>query len=143
MKAREKIATMKISKKVQKAAKHFGIDFRVGADPKKLKIMGVSKAIRRFPAAYFGDGVVWVNEPEARKFKNNIDIILLHEIGHAILDFFPLGKLHWKDEENMANAIALALAAQYRIPVHVSAPKNFGRLARSKGKARFTWKGEP
>jgi len=133
---------MKISKQVLKVAKRFGVEFRVGDDPKKLKIEGVKKSFNKYTAVYFGHGVVWVNEPVASKVKETMDIILLHEIGHAILDFYGLQKgLHWKVEENMANAIALGLAAQYRIGVPCQCVKNFARLAKSKGNKMPKWVG--
>jgi len=103
----------KVNPKIKKLANQFGIEFRVGRTPKDCKIIGVTDF--RAVAAYFGEGIIFIRTP-IKHSKESMDIICLHEIGHAILDFFNLD-IKEIIEENMANGIALAFASQLRLKI--------------------------
>lgn len=112
----KKLIKTKINPKILKFAKKFNISFRVGHTVKSCDI--VTKELPKdIPAAYFGHGVIFVRDL-TECCKEDMDIICLHEMGHAILDLFPLKRKHFKPfEEISANMVSLSLAAQLRLPL--------------------------
>lgn len=117
-----------IPKRIKNLAKSFGVTFRVGPTPESVDIIYAGNLPENFVAAYFGEGVVYVKDYTSHERKD-MNIALLHELGHAILDFFPL-KMSDEIEEVKANAIALAFAAQLRLPVSNFIIKNFNQYVR-------------
>jgi hypothetical protein len=73
--------------------------------------------------AYFGNGVVFIKK-ETIYSKKDMNIVALHEIGHSIVDFYPL-KASPEIHEIMANAIALGFASMLRLPISPFVLKNF------------------
>jgi len=117
----------KINPKIVKLAKKFNIDIRVGVDLKSCKIVLPKKLkfSKDAPAAYFGNGVIFVRS-ETTYCKEDMDVICLHEIGHAVLDLFPLTKKYYDPlAEVSANMVALSLVAQLRLPISHSVLLNF------------------
>ena len=117
----------KLNKKVKELAKAFGVTIRVGKTPKEVNIITNTKYPKNMVAAYFGQGVVFVKAYTPFNSKD-IDIAVLHEIGHYILDYFPL-KVLPEVEEIEANAIALGFAAMLDLPVSKFIIKNFNIYA--------------
>lgn len=125
MKAPLKVVKTKIPPKIRLLARHFGVTLRVAKSFRAAKIYSI-KEPKGMQAAYVGHGIVFVKDEGI----DDLPVVLLHEIGHAVLDFFPLditGKTH----EIKANAIALAFAAQLRIPVNHGLIKSMSRFTRT------------
>lgn len=134
----ENLRRTRINSKILKFAEKFNIEFRVGPNLKSCKIV-YREPPKEVPAAYFGSGVIFVrNVTEVSK--DDMNIICLHELGHAILDLFPLTKKNFAPfEEVSANMIALSLAAQFRLPITKTIMDNFNEynkitLKKIKGK---------
>ena len=121
----KKIKT-KLNPKIIKLAKRFNIQFRVGDSLKSCKItLSKKKFPEDVPAAYFGNGVIFVRS-ETIYCKEDMDVICLHEIGHAVLDLFPLTKKYYDPlAEVSANMVALSFVAQLRLPISHSVLLNF------------------
>jgi len=100
--------------KIKKLARSLGIEFRFGKTPKEA---GIPKKVpKKVVACYFnGTGIVFIRTP-LQQPKDYMNMVYLHEIGHAIIDNFEL-KARDSVHENMANAIALAFAATLRLKI--------------------------
>lgn len=106
----------KIDPKIQKFARKFGIKFYVGESPKKV---GLNFDIPDdVVACTFPLGVIFVRK-YSRYTQSEMRTICLHEIGHSILDLFPVSH-PMPLEEVMANGIALAFHAYLEIPAKKS-----------------------
>jgi len=117
---------------IRRLAKHFGVTFRIGLTPKDVKIYGV-KIPKKVVAAYCGEGVVFVQaDPQCHEM--DWQVALLHEIGHAILDFYPI-KVSKKMNECKANAIALGFSAFLGLPVRHELVHSMSRFTKMKGTA--------
>lgn len=115
-KTNPKFVKTKINPKIIKFAKKFNIQFRVGENLKSCNIVFKEPSLS-IPAAYFGEGIIFVRS-ETSILKEDLDIICLHEVGHALLDLFPLTKKYFKPfEEVAANMVSLSIAAQLKIPL--------------------------
>lgn len=128
--------TTQINPKIKKVAKKFGITFRIGRSPKEVKIYGV-RLPNKAPCAYFGQGVIFVRKHTTLSHIDT-DIALCHEIGHAVMGFFfKPKKITNKTHEVKANAIALYLAADLRLPVSQRMLRNM--VAYTKTRAVRCW----
>lgn len=110
------------------------IHVRAGETPEQANISGIGSHWQQYPAVYIkGTNTIWLNLSKAWQFRKCIDSVLLHEAGHALLDRYDnLGELPVRVEENMANAIALALHKEHKIPIHKEFSRGTGALARAK-----------
>lgn len=123
-KSSKKTVKTSINPKIEKFAKKFNIEFRVGSKPRDCDII-VKNPPKEVPAVYYGQGVIFVRS-ETSLDKFDLDIVCLHEMGHAILDLFPLVEEHYNPlSEVFANMVALSLAAQLRLPVSQLMIENF------------------
>jgi hypothetical protein len=121
---------MKIPPKIKKFADGFGVEYRVGKNPEAVNISGL-KIPASIQGAYVGEGVIFVRKNTRIKNKHDFAIMLLHELSHAILDFYEM-KIPAKQEELKANAMALGFAAYLRLPVSNKMVRNFERYAKIK-----------
>jgi hypothetical protein len=112
--------------RIRKLADLFGLEIRVGREPKSVSIP--AKIPKDAMAAYFRNGLIFVRD-KTRYNQADMNIVILHEIGHAILDFFPLDITN-NVNEIKANAIALSLAVVLNIPVSQLMIDNFNAYAK-------------
>lgn len=125
---RARMARTLIHPKIKKLAKDFGVEIRIGKSPKDV-LIETDPLPESIVACYFGQGVVFVRS-ETIYSKEDMNIVILHELGHAVLDFFVKGGLKMDEwlEEVSCDHIALAWAAQLRLPVSPFMIKNFNKL---------------
>lgn len=119
-----------VERRVKDYAKFFGIEFRQSAKPSEVGITGVDYLAKTYPAFWVnGTGVVWLKDTINGRLWTHQDVqfIVLHEVGHAIVGFFPKLKLSKKNHEIKANAIALVLCVHLGIMIR---PKMIERLAK-------------
>lgn len=126
-----------VEPRVKKYAKLFGIEFRQSDRPSEVGIMGVDKFVENHDAPAIqigGTGVIWICKTLDGKKWNHADVqfIALHEVGHAILGFFPKLKISRRDHELKANAIALSLCVHLGIRVRPKMIKRLSHMARLK-----------
>lgn len=112
----------KINPKIAKVAKSLGLDLRVGPTPASVGILGVEKSFKEV-AAYFGEGVIFVRDRTYYR-SQELDFVFLHEVGHAIVDYFLGDRITTKMHEVKANAVALGFAAILSISVSDRMLKN-------------------
>lgn len=109
----------RLSKKFEPILKRYGIEVRVSEKPSEANIMGVDETLGGEAAAYVGEGIIWVKKTMRKGYEQpEADLILAHEIGHAVMGLFPWNR--WVTEhqhEIMANSIALYLATELKIPI--------------------------
>lgn len=119
---------IKVCPKIKRLGSKFGVEFRIGKTPRDA---GIEATIPDdVVACYFnGTGVIFVRDRRIRQM--DLDVICLHEIGHAVLDFFKM-KIPAKSEEVKANGIALFMAAFMNKPVSRRILNEFTYYARSK-----------
>lgn len=120
-----------------KLIKKLKIDVRASPTPEEAGIMGVAKVWHQYIAVYVkGQNLIWLNLSKAHLYFKCLDSVLLHEIGHALIDreIKNLGTIPVRVEEHMANAIAIALHKEHNIPIHKEFSKAIGRLCRAKNK---------
>lgn len=120
-----------VEDRVKRYARLFGIEFRQSDKPSEAGIMGVDKIVEKhdIPAIQLGGtGVVWICKTvDGKKWSHaDVQFMALHEVGHAILGFFPKLKISRRDHEVKANAIALSLCVHLGIRVR---PKMIERLS--------------
>lgn len=121
---------VKVERRVRNYAKCFGIEIRQSEKPSDVGIMGMDVPAKQFLAMQFhGTGLVWIRDEIDGKLwtHNDVQFIVLHEVGHALIGFFPKLKIRKRDHEVKANAIALSLCVHLGIPVR---PKLLERLSR-------------
>lgn len=123
-----------VEPRVKAYAKLFGIEIRQGYVPSAAGIMGFDHLPDiNVHAAYFNrTGVVWITSHIDGKEWCHADMqfVVLHEIGHALMDFFPQLKITKRDHEVKANGIALALCAQLGIKVRPELLRRIGKYAK-------------
>ena len=122
-----------ISRPVRRLIAHMGLNLRVSSTPRKAKIMiTVKKGVL---GAYFGEGVVWIKDTMPYK-KADQQMVVLHEIGHAIIDHYFDGnakcKISLKNHEIKANAVAIAFAALQKLPVSVNMIERFAGFTKTR-----------
>jgi hypothetical protein len=108
-----------------------GLDIKVGPTPESVGITA------RYPknniAIYFGNGVIWLRD-EMPYNKSAQQLVILHEIGHAIMLYWmPEGTVTNKMQEIHANAAAITMATCLRLPVDHSILSDMARFTKTKG----------
>ena len=123
-----------VSKKVQTIIKDLGLDVRIGRTPFDAGIM--IKLNKGEIACYFGQGVIWLRDMMPYD-KHDQQIVILHEIGHAIITHFFDSRnktgISRKMHEVKANAAALVIASLLRLPMSVNIVRDFARFTKIKG----------
>ena len=113
------VSKTKIKWRVRFIAWWFGIEIRFGKTPQEANIMINDPP--PYDYIYFGDGIVFVRTT-SKDCVSMMNIKILHEIGHGILDFFGEEKDEMT-EEHQANGAMFTLCALLRMPM----PKSFER----------------
>lgn len=124
------------------AINNFGVEFRVAETFEKVKNIRLPEEANKHDALYIEkSGIVFVKR--FTKFDPvDMNFILLHELGHAILDYYKNEaglKINERDEEIKANGIAFALAAFLQIKVSKTMIKNLNRLLSVKDGENIKW----
>lgn len=130
MAKRNKLYKVKLLEKIWELADQFNIEFRIGTTPNDVGIVGVEMP-PYLQAAYFGQGVVFVRDKTPYQ-QIDMNIVLLHEVAHAVLDLYKQEGLKMSDwlEEVSCCHIALAWASQLRLPVSKFMIKNLNKINR-------------
>lgn len=107
-----------IQKRIQHLARSFGCEFRIGESPMACDIISADFSLSKgIDACYFGEGVIFIKD-ETQYDNDDMQIIALHELGHAVLDLFPWKRKDYDVlEESMVTGVAIAFAAQLHLPV--------------------------
>lgn len=90
-----------------------GVSFRIGPNPRACMIDMDDPGVT---ACYVGNGIVFLRDETLWRHED-MDLIALHELGHALIDRFGDSKSPLWDEIK-ANAAMLVLAAVLMLPVH-------------------------
>ena len=113
---KKKVYRTKIHPHIKKLAKKYGLDIRIGADPESVDIIRDPDQPEDMLAFHvIGTPVIFVKDKTFYR-PSKMNLVLLHEISHAILGFYPLGgsgKVH----EVMANAGSIILATELGLKV--------------------------
>ena len=113
------------------AINNFGVEFRVAETLEKANIIGLPEEANKHEVLYIGNSPVVFVKKYTEFDPTDLNFILLHELGHAILDFYKNEaglKIEERDEEIKANGIAFAIAALLKIPVSETMIKNLNRF---------------
>jgi Zn-dependent peptidase ImmA (M78 family) len=133
----------RIPKKIRSfAINNIGVEIRVAESLEQAKIIGLPEEANKHEALYIQkSGVIFIKK--YTKFESmDLNFILLHELGHAILDFYKNDaglKIEERDEEIKANGIAFAIAALLKIPISETMIKNLNRLLEIKDDTKIYW----
>jgi len=122
-------------KDVKNLAINLGLDIRIAPSLIEAKIRG-GKLGKGEIACYVGGGVIWLRDTMPYD-KHDQQLVILHEVGHAIMDYFfnRRSKTHItrKMHELKANAAAVTIASLLRLPMSVRIIKDFAKFTKVKG----------
>ncbi len=133
----------RIPKKIRSfAINNFGVEFRVAETLEKAKIIGLPEEANKHDALYIENSPVVFVKRFTKYNPVDLNFILLHELGHAIIDFYKNEsglKIKERDEEIKANGIAFALAVFLQIKVSKTMIKNLNRLLSIRDGENIKW----
>lgn len=126
----------KLDPKVKKIIDMLGIDLRIGPSPEAVGLE-VSDPKFNEVAAYFGNGVIYVNSSTKYDSKE-LNFVFLHEIGHAIVLHYLGNRINTRYHEIKANAVALALSMLLNFKVSDRMLNNCVIYTKTKKRKKFS-----